>query len=314
MAEMQAKVPFSFRLIAATLSHIVVACGLAFAQQSARQPDSKTPLSDQWARTNLDGCLLVVAGRPGIFNFEDRETYKLSGNTAELEQIDYKEVIVEGREDASLRPIHAFRVDRVVQVVETPRAHQDAAFGDPSAWQTVRIEKYGIQFSHPSMVSVSFSADSKYSRPDFRKNQSVVPLASLGIPGELYAGSNFGGGVAFIFVQPEIKTRRSCEEFERDENASRAGYTAGGIHYSATFELGAGLSHQYSYYHFHTFEDGVCYELEFVFIQFSVHVVAGGCTIAPVEKTDYQEVIDALMAQVAYFPPRGPARKAKPQS
>jgi hypothetical protein len=244
--------------------------------------------------TTLRGCLggrhsgtfyYLVADDGGYF-------YILSGNTSLLTNSLGKEISLRGKEDDSMPPPR-FEVTSFRQGFDAPSPTLKPSFKD-STWHTERNRKYGIEFSYPEDLKSSPVLESGRLEGNFVADQSVVPIAQLTIPAGVYPDTNFRGGSYAIFVNPKIGNDPSCRQFGFSDPRFASSYAARGIHYTETKRDSAAAGTSYSGYSFHTFQNGLCYELAFDFGEVNPGSIQVNAMFARVSPEQKNRVILAL--------------------
>ena len=256
--------------------------------------------------STLTGCL--SGGRDGFSLTVDRDRwYRLTGNTSDLARYVYKQISVEGEEDVStqLRPGDTRRSFKVIRfkAFETPKPSLSPSFTKSSSWHSETNPEYGIEFTHPDALSRISASESRALQANFVADQNIATVARFSIPREIYPNTNFVGGLFAMFVNPEIRNSQSCSEFGNYVPRFRSSYRAGNILYSTMkgVSISTGSADEYRY--FHTFQNGLCYELAFDLVEISTGNYDLGCTIPVIREEDELNLIEPLLSRVAFVRP-----------
>jgi hypothetical protein len=223
----------------------------------------------------------------------------------------YKEISVEGEEDVSTHGLpadighpgrHSFKVSSF-NVIGPPMPILSPSFSNLSSWHSETDSTYGIEFAHPEALSRVSTSESRALQPNFVSDQNVAIVARFLIARDVYPNANFVGGFFGIFVNPEIGNSESCSEFGNYFPRFRSSYRAGNVVYS-TMKFGSGSAGSVDVYrYFHTFQNGLCYELEFDFVEPDMTNADLGCTAAVMREPDELNLIEPLLARVAFVRP-----------
>src|SRR5215472_15356593 len=238
------------------------------------------------AKTTLRGCL---SGGPNGFHLATASPegwFVLTGNTEGLEKYVDRELILEGTrgEDITLegyfQPRPSFVVSRIVKVSETQIPKLDPSFASTASWQTEGNNKYGVKFAHPSSMNVVESAETT-AGSNFATQEGAEVVANLSIPGTAYANANLLGGAFTIYVNRQVTNSGSCMQFGQlwSQEEAALSYTVGNLAYAKAERGSAAAGTWYSDYQFHTFQNGLCYELAFELVEYSAHTADTGCNI-----------------------------------
>ncbi len=254
----------------------------------------------------LKGCLEGGSRHLYLGTVGDSQVYTLTGNTSALTKYVQREVSIEGNIDQSSQPSPSFHVLSLKHVFEAPQAKLNVSFGDSSIWKHERDEKYGIEFAHPPAWSRIPDSEWSMVEPNFAADQDAVIVGRFGAPLDLYPNSNFVDGTFGIFVNPRITNPQSCAQFGSAESRFISSHVAGGIEYSTFADVGAAAGTDYMHRDFHTFQNGLCYQISFEFGEWDTANSDTGCTVPPVKEADEWKVIDPLLATVSFSKPSIP--------
>ncbi len=281
---------FGLRLAACAL-----ACVPAFAQIDRK------PNTENAHKETLRGC--PTAGSDAVyFSATDGGTYLLTGDTSLVKGYEDKEILLQGIEDDSSQPSPSFHATKIKKVFEQPKRLR-AAFTDYARWHSETNHSYGVTFSHPENVS-SLPSDELYmlEPTNFASVDGAITLSMFEIPQDIYPGTNFIGGRFAIRASTVITNAESCSEFGLSEPENHSRFTVGGVNYSGTRGVDGGLGTGEIEYAFHTFQNGLCYEVA-VEITESWAWGAPACGMAKLDNADEMRLIEPILAGVSYIPP-----------
>lgn len=288
-------------------------CGFAFTQANHRPqvPARDLAEKEKGKETTLRGCL---GARPGMYYDlvadEGGWYYLLKGNTSILDKFAGKEISVRGYEDGSLP--HAFRVTGLSEVFDTPCPAFKPSLSH-TAWHTEENRKYGIKFAYPDDLQRAAPPEPGVVEGNFVTDQKVMAVAHLTIPAKIYPDSNFGGGSFAIFVNPEIGNDPSCRQFGFSDPEFTSTHVIGGIHYSEAQRDGIAAGSSSASRYFHTFQNGLCYELYFEFWEGSPANIERKVRV--VQEKDQISLIESLIAGVNFFrPATAPQKERNPRA
>ncbi|MGH9496451.1 MAG: Ser-Thr-rich GPI-anchored membrane family protein, partial [Candidatus Sulfotelmatobacter sp.] len=172
------------------------------------------------------------------------------------------------------------------------------AITDSSNWHFQTSELYGVKFALPTFPG---KADSGTIFPNFVDETGTVTLVGLAIPSDIYPGTNFVGGTFLLSVNPQITNRESCEKFGTSDPRFLSQYTIGGMRYEKLEAGGAEAGTSYDDQYFHTFQNGMCYEVAFSAGSYNTGNVDLGCRIPKAGDTD--KLLEEFMRRISYSPP-----------
>jgi hypothetical protein len=133
-----------------------------------------------------------------------------------------------------------------------------SSFSNSAAWRTENNPIYGLKFSYPQSFSAIADSDRNIGA-NFSVETGTVGLSQFEIPAEIYPGTNFMGGPFEFFVNTEITNRASCEQFGKSDGGKHSSVILHGIRYAVSTDGYV----DGSFHDFHTFHNGLCYELVF---------------------------------------------------
>lgn len=297
------------------ISFLASSAGLAQPGGPPQQPVTHQSEEATPKENTMRGCLggrpndrfyYLVADDTGYFYF-------LDGNTSLLKDYVGKEISVRGRETKAALP-GSFDVTSVKQVFDVPCPTWKPSFNG-AAWHTEKNRKYGIEFSYPhDLTPIQPPAQEPFWLDgNFVTDQKVVHLAELKIPWKVYRNTNFAGGTFAIFVNPEIGNAPSCRQFGFSDPRLTSSYAFHGIHYTEARRGTGAMGTEFSEYRFHTFQNGLCYELAFVLSEINPGTSERKSRV--MREMDERNLIQALIERVQFSRPTAvPVRKNNPQA
>ena len=262
--------------------------------------------TDEKAQTTLTGCVIASSGDNLLFA-DGQNEYLLTGDTSALNKLlgaaGTIEVRLRGSADTPVAAQPAFKVAEVLGVVERPKAKLSPAWGDTSQWQVKRNLHFGVEFKHPmaSPVLENSAASETLGDTNFVAADGAVPLGGFSIPREIYPDSNFVGGGFALSVNPEIANRPSCEMFGRFDPDNLSSLSVGHIRYNEVQDAEGAAGTSYETRYFHTFQNGLCYELAFEAARFATANADNGCMIAELQEEDVKAIVKPILKSVSFF-------------
>lgn len=266
-------------------------------------------------KTTLRGCLSGGPGKFYIASVDGDQLYELRGNTSALIRYVGKEISVQGEKDVSTQPLPSFEVIRVKEALDTPKPSLSPSFSNPSMWHRETNQTYGIKFAHPDGLSGVSASELSTLQANFVADQNVVTVSRLEISREVYPHTNFVGGAFAIFVNPEITNAQSCSEFGDSDPQFRSSYSLGNIQYTRMTIDSVAAGTTYGNEYFHTFQNGLCYELAFDFGEYNTAYEDLGCTVPVMREEDELKLIEPLIAGISFIHPTiAVARQSNPHA
>ncbi len=249
----------------------------------------------------LRGCLKGGPGDLYVATSGTTQPYKLTGNTAALTRYIDKEVSLEG--SVSVSPEPSFAVNALKQVFDVPHPTLQASFTDPAFWRHETDATYGITYAHP--IAWTRVADSEWSmaNSNFAAGDGAVVLGRFQIPTELYAQSNFVGGAFGVFVNPQLTNAQSCAQFGDADPRLRSSRIVGHVEYSAFSAGGAAMGTYYSGRDFHTFQNGLCFQISFTFAEWNTANSDTGCSVPSLQEPEELRIVDSLIGAISFSQP-----------
>src|SRR5207249_905492 len=170
-------------------------------------------------------------------------------------------------------------------------------------WRSYKNTTYGVALRYPETLE-RLDEPSFLGGSDFVDEDGVVTLQSFAIAAEMYPNANFDGGSFTVFVNPTIRSEATCRQFGWLMRPIPA-LTARGIQYPGVSRTGVATGHASDQYHFHTYENGLCYEFAF---DFGSSTGTGMeptflCSVQPVLEQNQRELMKALLSQVQFVTP-----------
>jgi hypothetical protein len=291
--------------LALYLGVCVFGCSSALAQTN-RKPAS---LDDQpVGKTNEVTVVGCLSGSPEAFMLSDSEgfVYRLTGRTPELAKRVGEEISVRGTKDEDTDSITSLAVTSVTEVFKAPEPRLSSSFRDSSNWHAQANVDYGVKFAM-AQFSGSATGSGVNVQPNFVADNGTVTVGTLEIPREIYLDTNFVGGSFAISVNPEITNVKSCEQFGTSDPRFLSSRTMGGIRYAELTANGAAGGTGYSEHYFHTFQNGLCYEIAFEFGEYNTGSQDLGCRVPLIREKDELKVVEALAKRISFFRPTAKA-------
>ena len=291
------------------LSVWLVVCTPVHAQLK-ESPSTSPSQSDTSTETTLKGCLSSSPNGFQLATASAEGWFVLTGKTAGLEKYVNRELTLEGTRgddiliEGFFKPFPSFVVSRIVEVSDRQNPKLDASFANTASWKTERNNRHGVKFAYPATVNVVESADTT-AGSNFVTQEGAEIVANLGIPGTAYANANLLGGSFTIYVNHLVTNRESCMQFGQlwSQREPPVSYTVGNLTYTMAERGSAAMGTWYNDYQFHTFQDGLCYELAFQLVEFNAHNSDTACNIPLLSPEDNFNLIKPLMATVSFFSP-----------
>lgn len=137
----------------------------------------------------------------------------------------------------------------------------------------------------------------------FAAENGAVTLHLFNLSEDIYAGTNFEGGVIGIFVNPRITNPQSCAQFGIFQPQFLTSRSMGGIVYAELRSFEGGMGHVDDHYYFHTFQNGLCYEMAFEFDAYNTYNHPLGCRVPSLGVNDEAKVIQEFAGRIAFFRP-----------
>jgi hypothetical protein len=276
---------------------------LAQANKNPAAPDGRP--EGMANEVTVVGCL---SGSPEALLLSDSEgsVFRLTGRTPALAKHVGEEISVRGTKDEDTDSITSVAVTSVTEVFKAPEPRLSSSFRNSSNWRAHANVEYGVKFAMPQF-SGSATGSGVNLQANFVADDATVTVGTLEIPREIYPDTNFVGGSFALSVNPEITNVKSCEQFGTSDPRYLSSRTMGGIRYA---ELTAGegaAGTAYSEYYFHTFQNGLCYEIAFEFGEYNTGNQDLGCRVSLLREKDELTVIEALAGRVSFFPPTAKA-------
>jgi hypothetical protein len=261
--------------------------------------------------TTLKGCLEGGRGRFYLASLPEGRLYRLAGQTSQLAKYVDKEIGVQGTEHQPLFPFRWFVVARLTGVYNTPRPRLSLSFRSSSTWYTERSQKWGIKFDYPRDFSKVPVPGATQLQANFVNNQNIVTIGRFAIPGEIYPGTDLVGGSMAVYIAPEIGNSPGCRQFGFFDPKYASSHAVGTVQYAVVVGGEGAAGTRFSDHYFHTFQNGLCYEIAVELAEISTGNLDLGCTVPALRRSDELNLIEPLITQVHFF---GPAVVRKPKS
>ncbi len=249
----------------------------------------------------LRGCLKGAPDNLYLGTPAAPQLLKLTGNTAALAKYIEREVSLAGSVSESPEP--SFAVTALKQVFAVPHPTLQASFTDPALWRHETDAAYGITYAHPIAWARVADSESSMLHSNFASDDGTVVLGRFQIPPELYAQSNFGGGAFGVFVNPQLTNPQSCAQFSDADSRRRSSRIVGHVEYSAYSGGGAAAGTEYSRRDFHTFQNGLCFQVSFGFAEGNTGNSDTGCTVPSLKEADELKIVDPLLGAISFSKP-----------
>jgi hypothetical protein len=273
---------------------LFLAPAFACAQWVASQT---TPSRDEGAdEVTVGGCLYGGRGNFNLVNADD--SFELRGDLSALNKYLGDEVQVRGKQEGSDHRLSII-VSGVTLAFKAPQVELSKTISDPGNWHFQTNELYGIRFALPIVPENATGGGSAFA--NFVAETGTITLGELPIPGEIYPGTGFVGGNFLLSVNPEIKNRQSCEKFGASEPRFLSHSNFGGTQYTKLMVGDAAMGTSYEELYFHTFQNGICYEVAFRFGETNTANQDFGCRVPRHGDTDL--VLKEFMRRISYLPP-----------
>lgn len=294
----------------------LIVCGPVHAQ-SEEGPSPSAAQSHRGVDTTLKGCLSGGAKRLE-FATSSQDWFLLTGKTAGLEKYVGREVTLRGTRVDDIpgkewTGFSSFIVSKLAGVSARRTPKLDGSFANAASWKTERNDRDGVKFKHPAAMNAVEAGGPMESagEADFVTQGGAEMVANFAIPATAYASTNFLGGFLTIYVNRQLTNRGSCMQFGQSQGEPPVSYAASSLTYTMV-ELGSVWAGRgYSDYKFHTFQNGLCYEVGLEVSSFDSYEPEVDCKIPHLSTGDNLDLIKALIDAVSYFPP---AVKPEPTS
>ena len=265
---------------------------------------------DSSAEVEVDGCVDRKDGRFEITNEFWWVLYSLTGQTAGLKNHIGDEVKVRGieTEPVSVSPKGrrppTLRVNSVEFITHKNPEGVRPVTGDLNTWVKVENPLYGVRVRYPATFGLR-SSDGPPRGANFagQDPSTSVRILSVDIPGNTYPGSNFVDGTFAIFVNPNIRSEGTCRQFATIWPEHTTSTNIGQVSYTRTLQGGVAMGTAGSDYDFHTFQNGLCYELSFDFAEANGGGMDIPCAIQWVSEDNLFELMNGVLQQTSYFKP-----------
>lgn len=278
--------------------------GSSASAQINQQSDSSS------SAVEVDGC---VDGKDGKFEITNQQwwvLYYLTGQTAGLENHIGDEVKVRGIETEPVSVSPEGRRPPTLQVTSVEFiTHKNPEgvrpmLGDLNTWVKVENPLYGVRVRYPATFGLEGSGNPP-SEANFagQDGSTSVRILSVNIPQNTFPDSNFVDGVFAIFVNPDIRSEGTCRQFARIWPEHTGSTKIDSVSYTRTMDVGVATGTAYTTYDFHTFQNGLCYELTFDFAEEDGGGMDIPCAIQWVSEDNLFELMNGVLRQTSSFKP-----------
>ncbi|HEX6773475.1 MAG TPA: hypothetical protein VF126_15695 [Acidobacteriaceae bacterium] len=256
----------------------------------------------------MTGCLGSVSSG---FDLTDAKgnVFHVADGTSGLNQYVNNVIEATGAIDSSAR-VPTFIVTSVRLKTRIPPPRLTADFRNPATWHTQENRKYGLKFSVPNSFKAETESDTEI-WPNFPIQDGTVPLRVFEIS-DVYPGTNSSGGTFRLSVNPKITNRASCEQFGRSDPKRITSSRVGDVDYAVFATAYGGLGHIEEEYYFHTFQNGLCYELDVAIDEINTRNYDMWCTIPSLSNEDEWKLIRTLLRGVSFMLPEPAVSRKEP--
>jgi hypothetical protein len=272
------------------------------------QSSAETHAASQSSQVDIVGCLSEQAGE---FKLTDDEgnVYELIGHKVGLRKHIGDELDVTGTEEhppstsndhpASDTPLRVTKIETVLHMNPSGVA---PVLGDAANWSSYANSNYGLYFRYPKTFDASEDGSTEANFADWEKG-SAVHIKSFVMPQSIYPDANYQGGQLTAFVDSNIRSEGTCRQFNSFLPEHTSSRTVRGITYAQTASGDAGAGHIATVYYFHTFQHGLCYELDFTFEGHNTTGMPLPCSNQWVSEQNEFQLMDALLSDVKFLSP-----------
>jgi len=293
---------------------LLAACFDAAAQNATPR---STEHGEAGSHVNVVGCLSEQSGSFKLTD-EDGNVYDLAGQTAGLEKHVGDELEVSGLQphppippsEHSL-PETTLHVTAIKTLLHVSPEGVPPVLGD--LWDSYTSQNYGFELRYSRKFGYRDGEDT-HPQANFvdEDKASASSLVSLGIPAETYPESNFVEGSFTAIVAPGIRSEGTCTQFGAFLPEYTSSLTIHGVKYAKTLSAGVAMGTTSSEYYFHTFQNGLCYELAFEFREANGTGMPLTCSVQRVSERNEFELMNAVLSQARFLTPEFKPRLAEP--
>ena len=291
---------------------------------SIPQPRNSAP-HDCFSGEVRDGDKITVAGclvlRNDVFSFitYSGKPYELIDNKVLLKKhVDPDwyygaNVCIEGMSSAPLAmsPIRIYDLPQ-------PKAELSRSIITPTQWEAHTYSKYGLNIWLPKAFETATDIEASLYVLDLPIDRGTIPVARFAIPADAFSSDRnsscdarafFWGGGLTVNVNPNIHGVQKCGRFGSEYGGSenRSSHKLNGVEYSEGTTTDGAMNVEESYYFYHTFQNGLCYEFAFSSDQSDWTPESGegcDCAIAKLSDPEYEKLAREVMRRVSFFEPR----------
>jgi hypothetical protein len=286
---------------------------LAATLSGAQQTPAPAPGQNASSRIEEIGCVDrdKKDGRFELTNAFWWVLYYLTGQTTGLENHIGDEVKVRGveTEPTSTSPEGrrppTLKVSSVDVLLHANPEGVRPVLGHPDTWVSFENPVYGVRVRYPETFG-----DPRWQYAPMQSNfvdwgtSTPAPLVNVSILETTYPKSNFAGGGFAIFVDPDISSEGTCREFRAFWPEHTDSLEVNGINYSRTLQVGAAMGTGYGAYEFHTFQNGLCYEVVFGFAGANGTGIDVPCATQWVKEENESELMRAVLSKITFLKPQ----------
>jgi hypothetical protein len=270
------------------------------------------------SQVDVVGCLSEQSGSFKLTD-EDGYIYDLEGQTAGLENHVGDELKVSGlRAHPTIPPTGhplpetTLRVTALRTLLHVNPEGVPPVLGD--LWDSYTNQNYGFEFRYPRKSEYREGEDT-HPQANFvdQDKAAAVSFLGLGIQRETYPDSNFVQGSFTAIVAPGIRSEGTCAQFGSFWPEHTSSLTIHGVKYAETLSAGVGAGTTSNEYYFHTFQNGLCYELAFEFDEANGTGMPLTCSVQWVSERNEFELMNVVLSQVRFLTPEFKPRLAEPR-
>ena len=278
--------------------------------QSDQQKDANS------SEVEVDGCVDRKDGRFELTNSFSWVVYDLTGQTAGLEKHIGDEVKVRGiyippttsstpAASTQQRRPPTLKVTSVEFVTHKNPEGVRPVLGNLDTWVGYDNPQYGIRVRYPATFGLEGSGNTPRGANFAGQDPSAsVRILSANIPRGTFPDSSFVEGGFTIFINPNIRSEGTCRQFATSWPEDTASTNIGHVSYMRTSGDGVAMGTAYSGYDFHTFQNGLCYELAFDFAETNGGGMDIPCSIQWVSQDNLFELMNGVLREASYFTPK----------
>ncbi|HEY4948755.1 MAG TPA: hypothetical protein VIH88_00340 [Candidatus Acidoferrales bacterium] len=240
-------------------------CSLPSADaQTVRGLEAPTTFEKPHAIT-VKGCL-ADTGSLGFFLLSDtdelpRPSYHIVGPasvlrryTKEWDTVQVVGVMAASGDSATIRAKSIRVIHR--QISRSPE------LGSSAGWYTYSDADYGVSIKYPASFRPPADLPDQQQSPNFVNPGAAQTLLTLTMAREIYPNTAFAAGSVSVSVSDATPNAATCSIFGQTWVGSPGPRTVQGIAYSEGIIPSVAGGTSYPGYFFHTFQNGLCYEID----------------------------------------------------